>query len=64
MILVTEFMDETAVAVLRKHHEVVHLPDLADRADELAHLAGRARALVVRNRTQVTEELLDCASAP
>lgn len=61
MILITEFMDESAVAVLRKDHEVVHLPDLADRADELARLAEGARALIVRNRTQVTEELLDCA---
>ena len=61
MILITEFMDETAVAVLRKDHEVVHLPDLADRADELASLAVGARALIVRNRTRVTEELLNHA---
>ena len=61
MILITEFMDETAVAVLRKDHEVVHLPDLADRSDELARRAGGARALIVRNRTRVTEELLNHA---
>ncbi len=62
MILITEFMDEDAVASLRGAFDVDYDPSLADRQAEIpARLAGR-RALIVRNRTRVTADLL--AAAP
>lgn len=52
-------MDEAAVADLRGGFEVLHDAGLVDRpADLKAALAG-ARALIVRNRTRVTAEVLD-----
>ena len=62
MILISEFMDEGAVALLRQHHEVVHETDLPDRTEALGELIPAARALIVRNRTQVTADLLELAT--
>ncbi|MGB3501496.1 MAG: hydroxyacid dehydrogenase [Mesorhizobium sp.] len=52
-IVITEFMDEAAVERLKARHDTLYDPTLADRPDELAALAISARALIVRNRTQV-----------
>ena len=61
MILVTEFMDEAAVAALEARFAVAYEPGLADRQGEIpARMAG-VRALIVRNRTKVTPALLDAA---
>ena len=62
MILVTEFMDEAAVARLRAVREVTYAPDLADRQDDIPALMEGVRALIVRNRTQVRGPLLDAAA--
>ena len=62
MILITEFMDDGAVAALSQAHPTTYAPDLADRQADIAALLGGIRALVVRNRTRVTAELV--ASAP
>lgn len=57
-IVITEFMDEVAVARLAKAHDTLYDPKLVDDPAALhGHLAS-ARALVVRNRTQVREALL------
>lgn len=61
-ILVTEFMDAAALDALRVDHDVHYDPSLVDKADVLAQLAQSARALIVRNRTQVRASLL--AHAP
>lgn len=61
-IVVTEFMDADAVRRLEAQHETLYDPDLVDRPDSLADLLGEARALIVRNRTQVRPALL--ARAP
>lgn len=61
-VLITEFMDASAVDLLRSRYSVHHDPSLADRQDELPGLIAEARAIIVRNRTQVSEALL--ASAP
>ena len=62
MILITEFMDAAAVAALQSRFEVDYAPELADRQEDIpARLVGK-RALIVRNRTQVTAALL--ASEP
>jgi (S)-sulfolactate dehydrogenase len=60
-IVITEFMDEAAVARLKGRHDTVYDPSLADRPDELLALVRSARALIVRNRTQVRGVLLDTA---
>ncbi len=58
MILITEFMDDAAVTLLRRSHDVTYLPGLPDNAGELSRHAKTARALIVRNRTRVTRDLL------
>src|SRR3546814_6242884 len=58
-VVITEFMDEGGVAELKRLYDTVYDPDLVKRPDEIAHLVQDARALVVRNRTQVTPALLD-----
>lgn len=57
-IVISEFMDERAVARLRAVHEVLYDPALVDDAPRLAKEAAQADALIVRNRTQVRGELL------
>ena len=61
-IVISEFMDEAAVAALAAHHATVYDRNLVDRRDELAARLADADALIVRNRTQVDAELL--AAAP
>ena len=61
MIVISEFMAEQAVASLSNAFETAYRPDLADKRAELRALAGRARALIVRNRTQVDQALLEAA---
>lgn len=58
-IVITEFMDERAVAQLRAaKHDVLYDPKLVDDAVRLHAEAASADVLVVRNRTQVRGELL------
>ena len=60
MILVCEFMDDAWVAWLRARTRVVYRPDLPDQPqDEFLGLVRDARALIVRNRTQVRGPVLD-----
>jgi (S)-sulfolactate dehydrogenase len=60
-IVISEFMDEPAVDGLRRDFQVHHDPTLVDRPAELELMAARARALIVRNRTQVRGSLLEAA---
>jgi (S)-sulfolactate dehydrogenase len=60
-VLITEFMDEAAVASLVRHHDTTYDKDLVDRRDELKAKLADVDALVVRNRTQVNAELLGAA---
>ena len=57
-IVITEIMDEAAVAQLRAAHDVLYDPNLVDDMPGLLALAPDADALIVRNRTQVRGELL------
>ncbi|SDJ97614.1 hydroxyacid dehydrogenase [Aliiruegeria lutimaris] len=57
-VLITEFMDEGAVAALKSKVETQYLPDLADRQGDIPAMMAGIKALIVRNRTQVTPELL------
>lgn len=61
-IVISEFMGEDAVAALRGAFSVEYDPALVDKPDDLAKLVTEARALIVRNRTQVRGGLLDSAS--
>jgi (S)-sulfolactate dehydrogenase len=57
-IVITEFMDERAVARLKAAHDVLYDPKLVDDAPRLLREAAGADAIVVRNRTQVRGGLL------
>ena len=62
MILITEFMDAAAVDTLSAKVHTTYAPELADDQHKIPVLLGKMRALIVRNRTQVTADLL--AAAP
>lgn len=61
-VVVSEFMDEAAVDALRARHDTLYDPGLVDRPQELVAALAEARALIVRNRTRVSQALL--AEAP
>jgi (S)-sulfolactate dehydrogenase len=61
-IVITEFMDEPAVAGLAARHATEYAPTLVDRRSELLAALADSRALIVRNRTRVDAGLL--AAAP
>jgi (S)-sulfolactate dehydrogenase len=61
-IVISEFMDENIVRTAFAGRNVLYDPALVDRPADLAAAVADARALVVRNRTQVRGALL--AAAP
>jgi (S)-sulfolactate dehydrogenase len=61
-IVITEFMDESAVGALKAKYDALYDPNLADDQTRIPALLADARALIVRNRTKVSADLL--ASAP
>lgn len=60
-IVISEFMNEEYIEETARAYDVHYDPDLVDNPDELKGLLKNARALVVRNRTQVNRELLNAA---
>jgi len=60
-IVISEFMDEAAVARLRAAFDVDYRPQLVDDGAALAAALGPADGWIVRNRTQVRGALLDGA---
>ena len=58
-LVITEYMDDAAVAELQQSFDLVYDPQLVDDRPRLIALLKEAEGLVVRNRTQVTAELLD-----
>ncbi len=61
-IIITEFMDERAVAQLAKVHDITYDPKLVDKPAELLAAAATCQAIIVRNRTQVRGDLLAALS--
>jgi (S)-sulfolactate dehydrogenase len=61
-IVICEFMDEDAVTGILAGYYVLYDAGLVDRRSELIAALGEARALIVRNRTQLDADLL--AKAP
>ena len=57
-IVITEFMDAPAVALLKTRFDVVYDPALVDDAPRLRLAVADADAVIVRNRTQVHGDLL------
>jgi (S)-sulfolactate dehydrogenase len=58
-IVITEFMDAHAVTQLAARHDVLYDAALVDDAPRLLAEAARADAIIVRNRTQVRDALLE-----
>ena len=61
-VVISEFMEAAAVARLAAAHETLYAPDLVERGEDLARALAGARALIVRNRTQVRGALLEAAA--
>ena len=61
-VVITEFMDDAAIREGLAGFDVLYDPGLVDRSDELIRVISDARALIVRNRTQVRGQLLDAGS--
>ena len=60
-IVISEFMDERVVNSAFAGRDVLFDPTLVDRPDDLHAELARARAIIVRNRTQVRQPLLTAA---
>ena len=60
-IVITEFMTQSAVDDLARDFAVTYQQDLFERPHDLIRLIGDAQGLIVRNRTQVSSDLLDAA---
>jgi (S)-sulfolactate dehydrogenase len=60
-IVISEFLDEEAVDLLKPDFDVFYDPDLVNRTEELLDRLADCRGLIVRNRTQVRPPLLDRA---
>ena len=60
-IVISEFMEEASVAALGAEFDVVYDPALVDDPQRLRAQAAGARALIVRNRTQIRGPLLAAA---
>jgi (S)-sulfolactate dehydrogenase len=58
-VVITEFMDDSAVQRLSSATTTLYQPDLVDRRNDLLASLAEAEVLVVRNRTQVNAEVLD-----
>jgi len=61
-IVIAEFMDGTAVADLLRTYDVFYDASLVERAEELRRRVADARALIVRNGTEVRGDLLAAAA--
>jgi len=60
-IVITEFMDEAAIGEHLSAFDVHYDPKLVDAPEAMRAAIGDARAVIVRNRTQVRAALLDAA---
>lgn len=61
-IVITEFMDEGPVEELEARYDVHWDKTLCERPDDIKALLPRARALIVRNRTRVDEDILSAGA--
>ena len=61
-IVISEFMDEAAIQASFAGRDVLYDPKLVDDSARLTAAVRDARALIVRNRTQVRGSLLESAA--
>jgi (S)-sulfolactate dehydrogenase len=61
-IVVSEFITPEALALLEQRHSVHYDPALSERPEALASALTDARAIIVRNKTQVRGPVLDAAA--
>jgi len=57
-VLITEFMEQDSVDKISENFEVTYDPSLHENHDSLSSLIANTDAVIVRNKTQLTEELL------
>lgn len=62
-VVVTEFIEESALADLSREYSVVYDPELVNKPEEIKLLAAEAPALIVRNMTQVRGDVLEACKA-
>lgn len=62
-VVVTEFIEESALADLSREYSVVYDPELVNKPEEIKLLAAEAPALIVRNMTQVRGDVLAACKA-
>lgn len=62
-IVITEFINDSALNVLSAEYDVNYDPQLFQRVPDLENAIADCRALIVRNRTQVNESLLEAGSS-
>lgn len=60
-IVISEFMENSAVERLSKRYETLFDPSLVESRVDLLKSLYQAQALLIRNRTQVNKELLDAS---
>jgi len=60
-IVISEFIAPEALALLEARHSVLYDPSLCERPDDLAAALADARAIIVRNKTQVRGAVLNAA---
>ena len=61
-ILITEFMEDKSVEILKTNFDVTFNQDLSTNSDELKKIISNFDALIVRNKTQVNKEVLENAT--
>ena len=61
MILISEFMDEMAVKKLKERHKVIYDPSLVLTQSLIPKFIKESQAIIVRNKTLVTRELMEVA---
>ena len=61
-IVISEFINKSALKTLSADFDVDYDPQLFERVADLENAVSDCRALIVRNRTQVNESLLDAGT--
>jgi (S)-sulfolactate dehydrogenase len=62
-VVITEFIEDSALADLSKEFSVLYDPDLVNKPDDIKLLAADAPAIIVRNMTQMRGDVLAACQA-
>jgi len=62
-VVVTEFIEESALATLSREFSVVYDPELVNKPEDIKLLAADAPAVIVRNMTQMRGDVLEACQA-